>query len=130
MMRHEEGDPFEWAALAHLYGAHCLQVLVRALERGADALPIDRSAWENTMAAVEWTLMEHVLGRAQGPVPITEADVEQARSLHALGSAALDGGERPPELHALAERCLTLLIGPRWRYSLPELDRYPPPEDD
>jgi hypothetical protein len=125
-----EGDAFDWAATAHLEGAHCLYALVVAIERGAPPIPIDRSAWENTMAAVEWAMLERTKGHVEGPERITEDDLGGFRRLHALGSRALDGGGLSPEIHALALRCLPLLVGMPWREALGGLKPEYPPGDE
>ncbi len=115
MAFYEDGGPFEWAVTAHSLGAHCLRVLIRGIEHGAANLAIDRDAWDNTMLAVEWALREHAAGRVQGAEPVTMDDIAQLGRLRALGSAALAGGERSPELLALAEHGATLLGGRAWR---------------
>jgi hypothetical protein len=127
-------EEFEWVAMAHEHGSFCINALLRAVERGSDSLPVDPVAWENTMAAVEWTLTLHVIGRVYAGATVTEADVEQARRLRLLGSEALNGKPRSPELLPLAERCLVLLSGPDWRRALalyPEAFHvtYPPSEE-
>ena len=56
-------DPIlEWGFEATMRGAFCLRVLVQSIEQGTDELPIDPHAWENTMAAVEWMISQHLAG--------------------------------------------------------------------
>ncbi|WP_437757311.1 hypothetical protein [Sorangium sp. So ce1389] len=89
-------DQLDWAANAEACAVGYIRTLAGAIERG-DAEPgVDPSAWEDTMAAVQWAMMEHVHGRARWPSPITLEDVERMRRVHVLGSAALSGGERSP----------------------------------
>jgi hypothetical protein len=70
------------------------------------------------MAALVWALSEIRDGKDPlSAIRVTEDDVGQVRRLHALGSAALAGGERSPELRSLAEHYLALWAGPDWRRS-------------
>ncbi|WP_437574051.1 hypothetical protein [Sorangium sp. So ce887] len=108
-------DQLDWASSAEVYAVGYIRMLADALERGDAELGVDPSAWENTMAAVQWAMMEHVHGRMQGPTSITLEDVKWMHRLHALGSAALSGGERSPELYPLALQCMDSLVGPDWK---------------
>jgi hypothetical protein len=103
-----------WAVHAEFFGVGYIYILACAIERGDADVGIHPSAWENTMSAVEWAMMEQVHGRIQGPTSITVEDVERMRRLHTLGSAALSGGERLPELRPLALQCLESVFGPDW----------------
>lgn len=116
-------DEFDWLVHAELFAVGYIHILTGALERGDAELGVDPSAWENTMAAVEWAMMEHVEGRVQGPTTITVEDVARMRKLHALGSAALSGGERSPELRTLSLQCMESLLGPGWRRMARESER-------
>ena len=81
------------------------------LERiGASDLAIDPSAWENTMAALEWALMQG-LADEYLHMPTSEKDLERARCVRALGSSALAGEGVSPELLPLA-RQLSLVLHP------------------
>ncbi|WP_438008546.1 hypothetical protein WME89_07480 [Sorangium sp. So ce321] len=117
-------DQLDWAADAEVYAVGYIRILADAIARGDAEFQVDPSAWENTMAAVEWAMMEHVHGRLQGPTSITVGDVERMRRLHALGSAALSGGERSPELYALALRCMQSLFGSDWKRIAEETESY------
>ncbi|WP_437725764.1 hypothetical protein [Sorangium sp. So ce861] len=108
-------DQLDWAANAEACAVSYIRNLAAALERGDAELGVDPSAWENTMAAVQWAMLEHVHGRATWPPTITLEDVERMRRLHVLGSVALSGGERSPELYPLALRCMESLVGPDWK---------------
>ncbi|KYF51527.1 hypothetical protein BE08_15380 [Sorangium cellulosum] len=108
-------DELDWAYHAELFAVGYIHVLTRAIERGDLDLGICPTAWENTMNAVELAMMDHVNGRMQGPTTITVEDVERMRRLHALGAAALSGGERPTELAQLAFACAASLFGANWR---------------
>jgi hypothetical protein len=118
------GDELEWVVWAECLGAASIHVLTGAIERGAADLEIDPSAWENTMAALEWAMMEHVHGRVQGPMTITEEDVERVRRIRALGSEALAGGERAAELGPLVRQFLPALAGPGWKGIVHEAERF------
>src|SRR5689334_9447653 len=76
------------------------------------------------MNAVELAMMDHVNGRMQGPTAIVVEDVERMRRLHALGAAALSGGERPLELYALGIRCMESLFGSDWKRIAEESESY------
>lgn len=103
-----------WLAYAYAqYGSKCLYAMLQQLKGGGD-LAIDPSAWDNTMAALEWTAAELAAGRAQVRETITEETVEHVRRLRVLGSEALSGGERSPELLPLTERCLVAMYGQDW----------------
>ncbi|WP_437809612.1 hypothetical protein [Sorangium sp. So ce1078] len=108
-------DQLDWAANAEVYAVGYVRILADALDRGDAELGVDPSAWENTMTAVQWAMMEHVHGRMQGPTSITFENVERMHRLHALGFAALSGGERSPELYPLALQCMESLVGPDWK---------------
>ena len=99
-----------------------IHLLAAALEHGTE-LRIDPSAWDNTVATVEWAMGELLAGRLHGMAPVTEEDVDRLRRLRALGSAALLGGERPPNLPPLARQCLQALLGPDWRTLVVESER-------
>jgi hypothetical protein len=122
----EEGEPFEWVGEAHLLGAACLHAFVVGVERGDAELRIDRSAWDNTLAAVAWALEQRMLGHVQGPIVITKEDVERVHRLQALGSSALSGGARSGDLVPLASASLVLLVGADWRKELQRIEAYPP----
>ena len=117
---HIDDETLEWATEATLNGVFCLRALVLSIERGDVALPIDLHAWENTMAAVEWMLTKHVAGTLRSAPPLTHVHLDQARRVHALGSVAIAGGERAPELVPLAEAYLSAIM-PGWRPSFAAL---------
>jgi hypothetical protein len=115
---------------ATMRGAFCLRVLVQSIEQGADELPIDPRAWENTMAAVEWMISQHIAGALYTEPRVTQEDLDRARRVHALGSVAISGGERAPDLLPLAEACASSMV-PGWRAEFAAFPvRYPPAEDD
>ncbi|WP_437635030.1 hypothetical protein [Sorangium sp. So ce854] len=120
----EVEDLLEWASMAELYAVGYIRILADAIERGDADLQVDPSAWENTMAAAAWAMMEHVRGRLHGPTAITVEDIERMRLLHGLGAAALSSGERPPELYPLALRCMECLFGPDWKRAAREAASY------
>jgi len=130
----EHGRPhdelLEWAVDAQLNGILCLRALVLSIERGDAKLPIDPHAWDNTMAALEWMLTQHLAGEIHRAPPFTQQDLDRVRRVHLLGIEALSGGRRAPELGPLADQCLSsMAFG--WRGHEPELPiRYPPPEPD
>ncbi|XXT21429.1 hypothetical protein WME94_07685 [Sorangium sp. So ce429] len=108
-------DELDWAYHAELFAVGYIHILTGAIERGDVNLGICPTAWENTMSAVELAMLDHVNGRMQGPTTITAEDIERMRRLHALGAAALSGGERPPALCQLAFICAESLFGADWR---------------
>ena len=111
-------------------GASCLRVLVLSIEQGDDELPIDPQAWENTMAAVEWMLSQHLAGALYTEPRVTQEHLDRARRVHALGSVAISGGERAPELLPLAEACASSLVT-GWRDGFAGCPvRYPLADDD
>ncbi|WP_437590005.1 hypothetical protein [Sorangium sp. So ce1000] len=111
----EEEDLLEWASMAKLYAVGYIRILADAIERGDADLQVDPVAWENTLVAIEGAMVEHIHGRLHGPTPITVEDVERMRRLRGLGSAALSGGERSPELCPLALQCMECLFGRKWK---------------
>lgn len=121
----------EWAVDAQLNGILCLRALVLSIERGDAKLPIDPDAWDNTMAALEWMLSQHLAGeidRAQQPY--TQEDLDCVRRVHALGTQALSAGKRDPALGPLADRCLSSMAFGWRKQSSNAPVRYPPAEDD
>jgi hypothetical protein len=121
-------DVLEWAVDALHLGSFCLRVLVLSIERGDAKLPIDPIAWENTMTAMEWMLMQRLNGNIQSK-PIVPEDLERLRRVHALGSEAMSGGERAPELVPLADQALTSVSMSGWRRNYPGYPVcYPLPE--
>jgi hypothetical protein len=131
MLNREE--ELAWVAMGQDFGLFCIYALLRALERGAETLPIDPVAWENTLVALEWSLMQEVLGRVYAGRTITSADIEPVRRLRQLGAEALVSGRVSPELQPLAERCMVFLSYPDWRRRFAELPKgfhvYPPSEE-
>jgi hypothetical protein len=121
-------EVLDWACLALMYGIYCLCVLVLSIERGDDKLPIDPVAWENTMSAMEWMLMQHIDGAIHGP-PVTQEHLERLRRVHALGTEAISGGERAAELVPLVEQVMSSLQVRGWRWYAPGYPlSYPLPE--
>lgn len=116
-------EELAWAAYAQVFAVGYIYLLARALKRSDANLDVDLHAWENTMGAAEWAMMEQVNGRIQGPTTITVRDVEQLRRLHAMGSVALAGGERPPELYQLSIQCMESLFGSDWERAAREAVR-------
>ncbi|WP_437660850.1 hypothetical protein [Sorangium sp. So ce1182] len=110
----EEEDLLYWASMATLYAVGYIRILADAIERGDADLQVDPVAWENTLIAVEGAMAEQIRGRLHGPTAITAEDVERMRRLRGLGSTALSGGERSPELCPLALRSMESLFGPDW----------------
>jgi hypothetical protein len=124
LLNEEDEDLLEWAGTAELYAVGYIRILADAIERGDADLQVDPSAWENTLTAAEGAMLEHVRGRLHGPTSITVEDVERMRRLRGLGSAALLGGERSPELGPLALRCIESLFGPDWKRAAREAASY------
>ncbi|WP_437717153.1 hypothetical protein WMF45_12500 [Sorangium sp. So ce448] len=116
-------EELAWAVYAEIFAAGYIYILACALKRGDADLGVHPSGWENTMSAVEWAMMEHVDGRIQGPTTITVEDVERMRRLHMMGSAALSGAERPPELYLLSLQCMEGLLGSDWERAAREAAR-------
>lgn len=116
-------EELAWAVDAQVFAMGYIYLLACALKRGDADLGVDPSAWENTMGAVERAMMEHVDGRIQGPTTITLEDVERMRLLHTMGSTALAGGERPPELYQLSLQCMEGLFGSDWERAAREAAR-------
>ncbi|WP_437896423.1 hypothetical protein [Sorangium sp. So ce124] len=115
LLDEDEEDLLDWASMAELYAVGYIRILADAIERGDADLQVDPVAWENTLTAAEGAMWEHIRGRLHGPTAITVEDVERVRRLRGLGSAALLGGERSPELGPLALRCMESLFGPDWQ---------------
>lgn len=117
----------EWLMRAQEAGCARLSALYLALERG-DSLPmIDTTAWENTMAAVEWAVREAVKGRVQWTKrALTQEDVETVQRLRALALAALSGEECSPKLLPLVEQGLAILAGPSWREVVSQMAAWEP----
>ncbi|WP_437761396.1 hypothetical protein WMF27_04970 [Sorangium sp. So ce281] len=113
-------EELAWAVYAQVYAVGYTYLLACALKRGDADLGVEPCAWENTMGAAEWAMMEHVAGRIQGPRTITVEDVERMRRLHTVGSAALAGGKRPPELYNLSIQCMESLFGSDWERAAQE----------
>ncbi|WP_437809615.1 hypothetical protein [Sorangium sp. So ce1078] len=111
----DQEDLLDWATTAVLFAVGYIRILADAIERGDADLQVDPSAWENTLTAVEGVMLEHIRGHLHGPTAITVEDVERMRRLRGLGSAALSGGERSPELYPLSLRCMESLLGPNWK---------------
>ena len=81
------------------------------------------------MNAVELMLTRHVAGTVRTAPPLTQERLDQARRIHALGSVAIAGGERAPELVPLADTYLSSIV-PDWRQAFAALPVcYPMPED-
>jgi hypothetical protein len=116
-------EELAWAVYAQAFAVGYIYLLACALKRGDADLGVDPSAWENTMTAAEWAMMRHVGARIQGPTTITVEDVERIRRLHTMGSAALAGGERPPELYQLSIQCMECLFGSDWEQAAREAAR-------
>ncbi|WP_437570144.1 hypothetical protein [Sorangium sp. So ce542] len=114
LLNEEDEDLLEWAATAELYAVGYIRILADAIERGDADLQVHPGAWENTLTAAEGAMLEHIRGRLHGPTAIIAGDVERMRRLRELGSAALLGGERPPELGQLALQCMESLFGSDW----------------
>ncbi|WP_437477712.1 hypothetical protein WME75_28830 [Sorangium sp. So ce1014] len=111
----DEEDLLDWATTAVLFAGGYIRILADTIERGDADLQVDPVAWENTLTAVEGAMAEQIRGRLHGPTAITAEDVERMRRLRGLGSAALSGGERSPELCPLALRSPESLFGPDWK---------------
>lgn len=116
-------EELAWAVYAQVFAVGYIDLLACALKRGDADLGVDLYAWENTMGAAEWAMMEHVNGRIQGPTTITVKDVERMRRLHTMGSVALAGGDRPPELYQLSRQCMESLFGSDWERAAREAVR-------
>lgn len=119
----DQEEELAWAVYAQVFAVGYIYLLTCALKRGDPDLGVDPSAWENTMSAAEWAMMEHMGGRIQGPTTITVEDVERMRRLHTMGSAALAGEERPPELYQLSIQCMESLFGSDWELAAREAVR-------
>ncbi|WP_437522117.1 hypothetical protein WME79_30695 [Sorangium sp. So ce726] len=117
-------DLLDWATMAMLYAVGYIRILGDAIVRGDADLQVDPVAWENSLIAIEGVMVEHIRGRLHGPTPITVEDVERMRRLRGLGSAALSGGERSPELCPLALRCIECLFGPDWKRAARQAEFY------
>lgn len=115
LLSEEDEDLLDWASWATLYAVGYIRILADAIERGDADLQVDPVAWENTLTAAEGAMVEHVRGRLHGPTSITVEDIERMRRLRELGSAALSGGERSPDLGPLALRSMESLFGPDWK---------------
>ncbi|WP_437931753.1 hypothetical protein WMF37_21685 [Sorangium sp. So ce291] len=124
LLDEEEEDLLDWASMATLYAVGYMRILADAIERGDADLQVDPVAWENTLTAVEGAMVEQIRGRLHGPTAITAEDVERTRQLRELGSAALSGGERSPELCPLALRSMESLFGPDWKRAAREAAFY------
>ena len=82
------------------------------------------------MTAVEWVLTKHVAGSLRTHPPLTQEHLDQARRIHALGSVAIAGGDRPPELAPLADAAISSMM-PGWRPDFAALPvGYPMPEEE
>jgi hypothetical protein len=126
---HIHDETLEWGYEATTMGIFCLRALVLSVERGEDEIPIDPQAWENTMTAFEWMLTKHVAGALYTEPPLTQEHLDRARRVHALGSVAISGGQRAPELVPLADACISS-IKPDWRPAYATFPVcYPMPED-
>ena len=115
LLSEEDEDLLDWASWAELFAVGYIRILADAIERGDADLQVDPVAWENTLTAAEGAMVEQMRGRLHGPTSITVEDVERMRRLRGLGSAALSGGERSPELGPLALQCMESLFGPDWK---------------
>lgn len=115
LLDEDEEDLLDWASMAELYAVGYIRILADAIERGDADLQVDPVAWENTLTAAEGAMVEQMRGRLHGPTAITAEDIERMRRLRELGSAALSGGERSPELGPLALRSMESLFGPDWQ---------------
>ena len=116
-------DRLEWLAATLTCGGASIHGLASAIEHGDAQLPIDPSAWENTMAALERAVVEHVRGRVQWTTKIlTQEDAERVRRLRELGAEALSGGSRSPDIGPLAQVCLDMLFGPDWESTMPDIE--------
>jgi len=120
----------ERVLLADLDGTLCLGVMVLSIERGDAKLPIEPGAWEDTMTELAWMLTQFLDGAFTRELPYVTEDLERVRRVRALGVQALSGGERAPELAALADACLRSLFGGDWRQAASRMPPcYPPPDD-
>ncbi|MGK3963469.1 hypothetical protein WMF38_04685 [Sorangium sp. So ce118] len=124
LLDEEEEDLLDRASMATLYAVGYIGILADAIERGDADLQMDSVAWENTLIAVEGAMVEQIRGRLHGPTAITAEDVERVRRLRELGSAALSGGERSPELCLLALQSMESLFGPDWKRAAREAASY------
>ncbi|KYG02315.1 hypothetical protein BE21_55060 [Sorangium cellulosum] len=124
LLSEEDEDLLDWAGTAELYAVGYIRILADAIERGDADLQVDPGAWENTLTAAEGAMAEHIRGRLHGPTAINAEDVERMRRLRELGSAALLGGERSPELGPLALQCMASLFGPDWKRTSREAASY------
>ncbi|WP_437713335.1 hypothetical protein WMF45_46545 [Sorangium sp. So ce448] len=115
LLDEDEEDLLDWASMATFYAAGYICILADAIEHGDAELQVDPVAWENTLSAAEGAMVEQMRGRLHGPTAITAEDIERMRRLRELGSAALSGGERSPELGPLALRSMESLFGPDWQ---------------
>ncbi|WP_437484948.1 hypothetical protein WME75_46270 [Sorangium sp. So ce1014] len=115
LLSEEDEDLLDWATMTTVYAAGYIRILADAIERGDAELQVDPVAWENTLTAAEGAMVEQMRGRLHGPTAITAEDIERMRRLRELGSAALSGGERSPELGPLALRSMGSLFGPDWQ---------------
>jgi hypothetical protein len=115
LLSEEDEDLLDWASWATVYAVGYIRILADAIERGDADLQVHPVAWENTLTAAEGAMAEQIRGRLHGPTPITVEDIERMRRLRGLGSAALSGGERSPELGPLALRSMESLFGPDWK---------------
>lgn len=114
----EDVDDVDELALA-MDGEFCaagyILILANAIERCDADIGVPLSAWENVMVLLDWALPKHVAGRLQGPGTVTTEDVDAMRRLGELGAVAIAGGDRSPELAALAKRAIQVLLGPEWQ---------------
>jgi hypothetical protein len=115
-------ERIDWLVAAHTCGGGYIHELAEAIERGDADLPVGPSAWENTMAALEAAVMDHVHGRVQWTHEIvTVQDAERVQKLRVLGAEALSGGPRSPDIGPLAKAILRMLFGPDWKSLMPEV---------
>ncbi len=115
-------ERIDWLVAAHMCGGGYIHELAEAIERGDADLPVGLSAWENTMAALDAAVLDHVHGRAQWTHEIVMLqDAERVRHLRVLGAEALSGGPRSPEIGPLAKVTLRMLFGPDWKSLMPDV---------
>lgn len=130
LRRDEAEERRDWVLFADLGGTLCLGVMVLSIERGDAKLPIEPGAWEDTMTELAWMLTQFLDGSFYRELPYVPEDLERVRRVRALGIQAIAGGERAPELAALADACLRSLCGGDWRQGVSRLPPcYPPPDD-
>ncbi len=93
-------------------GANCLHAIIQDIDNGKTDLEIAPCGWDSSrdaLEAMEWALEVVQAGRLQTGMVVMQEDVDNVGRLRDL----IARDESAPDLRALAQTCMDLVMNPR-----------------